>query len=171
MLNLYNADDFLNQKRYVHPTDKKRAGGRKASGLSVRHTFSNGQTLRFKVVDSVRGLKRDEYERIAVVFVTGQAWQFKGWTGGRGSATLKPAAVFADSLGIFVRYDNVGIPGIVKEWKIPVLTISKNKRHYDRSAVNDCWSKMEEFLVRKKPVQMAQWDALAAAEAEAEGGA
>jgi hypothetical protein len=38
-----------------------------------------GSNVEFKVVDNGKKLSAEEWERVVVVFVQGQAWQFKGW--------------------------------------------------------------------------------------------
>lgn len=38
-----------------------------------------GKSVEFKVVDNGKKLTKDEWDRVAVVFVQGPAWQFKGW--------------------------------------------------------------------------------------------
>jgi hypothetical protein len=39
----------------------------------------SGKSIDFKVVDSGHKLTPEEWDRVVVVFVQGQAWQFKGW--------------------------------------------------------------------------------------------
>ena len=38
-----------------------------------------GSNVEFKVVDNGKKLSAEEWERVVVVFVQGQAWQFKRW--------------------------------------------------------------------------------------------
>lgn len=173
MLTLYNAETFLANAKYVESGDLKKKGARKPSSLFISHRFKNGSLIKFRVVDSVRAFKQDEYNRIVCVFAQGQAWQFKGWSFGlKPSRTtrnnkpteISPSDVFSKAMGMYVCYDNVGIPAIVKQWKIPVLTISKSRRHFDRSAFNDCWLKIEEFLLKRKSDKMTLWANLLAEE-------
>eukprot|EP00941_MAST-03F_sp_MAST-3F-sp1_P001988 g1988.t1 len=168
MLTLFNATDFLQHAKYVPSKDKKKAGTRKPTKVWVTHKCKNGVELKFRVVDSVRWMKPNDYKRIVCVVAQGQSWQFKGWKigGKKGKSTnVTPSDVFSKAMGMYVRYDNMIVPEVVKEWKIPVLTISKNRRHFDVSAFNDCWSKIEEFLTKNMTKQLQLWGALYAEEA------
>ena len=68
--------------------------------------------VRLQVIDSVKRVRPEHWDRIVCVFVHGPAWQFKGWRWG------SPAQIFQKALGMYVRYEDVSPPTTVVNWKV-----------------------------------------------------
>lgn len=145
MLTMFNARSFLEDGKFMTSAQAKKSGVKKQRFLRVKHTFDDGKTVQFKVVDVVKSLSTSELNRIAVVIVAGPKWQFKGWRLG------STAKIFARAKGIHLHYDSTVPPGTVKEWKVSSLKLSKNKRHLDGLTYNEFWAMVHKFLQRQRP--------------------
>mmetsp|Transcript_15704 Transcript_15704/g.26176 ORF Transcript_15704/g.26176 Transcript_15704/m.26176 type:complete len:460 (+) Transcript_15704:84-1463(+) len=143
----FNATQFLRDGNFV-PSDECRKRGLKRSpdGQRFSHTCKNGKVVEFKVVDNGRKLTADEWERVVVVFVQGQAWQFKGWL------HSNPVDVFHKALGIHVCLDDGSeVSKNILSWKCQVLKIHKTRRHMDASAFNEFWILVEDYIRMHRP--------------------
>lgn len=143
----FNATQFLRDGNFV-PSDECRKRGLKRSpeGQRFSHTCKNGKVVEFKVVDNGRKLTADEWERVVVVFVQGQAWQFKGWL------HSNPVDVFDKALGIHVCLDDGSeVSKNILSWKCQVLKIHKTRRHMDASAFNEFWILVEDYIRMHRP--------------------
>jgi len=51
-------------------------------------------------------------------------------------------------IGFYVRFedDSVEAAKVVKQWNVKIISISKNKRHQDRTAALEIWERLEEFM-------------------------
>lgn len=145
MLTMYNVRSFLEDATYITSAKAKKSGTKKQRHLRIKHTFKDGKTIHFRVVDMVNMLSSSELKRIAVVVVAGPEWQFKGWRLG------STANIFARVKGIHLHFDSTVPPATVKQWKVASLMLSKNKRHLDNIANNEFWAMVDNFLRRRRP--------------------
>ncbi|TVU45785.1 hypothetical protein EJB05_05287, partial [Eragrostis curvula] len=51
-------------------------------------------------------------------------------------------------IGFYVRFedDSVEAAKVVKQWNVKIISISKNKRHQDRTAALELWERLDEFM-------------------------
>lgn len=95
------------------------------------------------MIDSTTKMSTKDWSRVVAVFVLGQAWQFKDWH------WSSPVELFSNVRGFYLKYDDDALPAEVKSWNVKILTISKSKRHLDKTAALQFWNALDEFLLRK----------------------
>lgn len=70
---------FLAEGRYITP-EQARAEGTKKQGLVVmERSFGKSSPVMYQIVDQAPAAKSHDWERVAAIFVTGAAWQFKDY--------------------------------------------------------------------------------------------
>eukprot|EP00026_Physarum_polycephalum_P002575 Phypoly_transcript_02582.p1 GENE.Phypoly_transcript_02582~~Phypoly_transcript_02582.p1 ORF type:complete len:537 (-),score=134.79 Phypoly_transcript_02582:289-1899(-) len=144
LITMYNAFDFLEHGQYVNSMQRRGETSTKASSVIVTHTpKTKGLPDKFQIVDSTTRMGPKDWSRVVAVFVLGQAWQFKDWQ------WSSPAELFSNVKGFYLRCDDTQAPPEVKSWNVKILTISKTKRHLDKTAALDFWNSLEDFLARK----------------------
>lgn len=114
--------------------------------IKLQRTLPNGRQIMYRVVDNPVKLNEDEWEKVVVVFVTGQAWQFKDWK------WANPVELFQHVLGMHLTMDDRAINPTVLSWNCKLLKVNQSKRHLDAGAVNDFWAGVDDFMKQKKPL-------------------
>jgi hypothetical protein len=140
-----NVKDFLEANTYVPVEEKKKAGGKRQPTQTISLKMASGELQEFLVVDSGKEIKEQDWDRVVAIFVSGQAWQFKG---------LKwpiPVELFHHVLGVHVAMDNIPVGKEVSGWNCKVLKINPFKRHLDGSAVTLFQQFLNSFLKVHKP--------------------
>lgn len=66
-------------RRYVTTEEKKKAGVKKENEVLLQRRKEGSVTVPYRVVENPLKLTNAEWERVVAVFVSGPAWQFKGW--------------------------------------------------------------------------------------------
>eukprot|EP00939_MAST-03C_sp_MAST-3C-sp1_P002067 g2067.t1 len=149
VLNMYNVKSLLGTEgRFVSQDDVRKAGGRKETNLTLKHTFSDGRTVTFRVVDVVNNLSSRDLRSIAVVILDGNQWEFRAPAWKKvGSNT---ANIFSRVKGVHFKFDNMATKNTVKEWKCDVLRLSRMQRYKDRAVRHEFWALVEGFIMRNR---------------------
>lgn len=150
LLTIYNVKEFLEDGVFI-PTDvkMKQMKGPKPECVTVQKKFSKDKDkvmTAYEVRDKPSTLKADDWDRVVAVFVLGKEWQFKDWP------FKDHVEIFNKIIGFFMRFEDDSIESakVVKQWNVKIISISKNKRHQDRAAALEVWSKLEEFIARSR---------------------
>ena len=99
------------------PTDEYRKNGEtKPTKVTFKRSTPNGEVT-YEVYDSVETFHRKDWDRVAVVFTSGQEWQFRGWK------WEKPVDIFHHVVGICLKYHDEPSPGLVNQWKVQQLNV------------------------------------------------
>lgn len=98
LLNMYNAEAFFRDGRFVAPMDaRSAAAGPKPDRVTIVRRDSYGNEARFHVTDNVHLFRnRGDWMKVVAVFAQGPEWQFKGWRWGRSPdrPDITPAEIF-----------------------------------------------------------------------------
>jgi RNA pol II accessory factor, Cdc73 family, C-terminal len=142
----YNAFEFLSEAKWTSIEDRKRSGGKREKEQKVKHTFPNGSTIEFVILDDPRSLNSEEdWQRVVAVFASGVDWQFKDWR------WSNPVELFQRVLGVHLMLDNDKVTVNVQSWSCKVLKINQFKRHLDAGAANVFWDLVQKYLQLNKP--------------------
>lgn len=106
----------------------------------------NDKGVTYHVRDRPEGMGRREWERVVAVFVLGKEWQFKDWP------WKDHVEVLNRVMGVFVRFEDSSMESTaaVRQWNVKFLSLSKHKRHQDRTAAMEFWDKLDVFLRARK---------------------
>ncbi|XP_006650383.1 protein CDC73 homolog [Oryza brachyantha] len=151
LVTIYNVREFLEDGVFVPSEERMRAmkGSGKPDCVMVQkklirgeRTGAGGGATTFEVRDKPASLKPDDWARVVAVFVLGKEWQFKDWP------FKDHVEIFNKVIGFYVRFedDSVEAAKVVKQWNVKIISISKNKRHQDRTAALEVWERLEEFM-------------------------
>lgn len=142
MLNIYNAKDFLEDGVYVAPDVKAKTISKKPELVPLVRKMGRDTPVKYEVRDKPLSLSSKDWERVVAVFVLGKEWQFKDWPFG------DHVEVFSKIMGIFLRFedDSVESAKVVKQWNVKIISLSKHKRHQDRTAVLEFWDALDVFI-------------------------
>lgn len=80
------------------------------------------------------------------VFVLGKEWQFKDWP------FSDSVEIFTKVLGVYLRFDDqsADAAGAALSWNVKVITLSRHKRHQDRTAALKFWDHLDSFLTSRR---------------------
>ncbi|KAJ2467323.1 accessory factor associated with RNA polymerase II [Coemansia sp. RSA 2320] len=146
MLNMYNIKALLLDHQFVESRAVMETAGPKPRELTVEHAMlSTGQTVKFRVVDSVQDFADADWDCLVCVFTQGAAWQFKNWL------WKTPEEVFQNCLGFYPKYQDERLKDSTSSWNISPLNIERSKRHMDRAAIVGLWNNVEQYMARNKP--------------------
>ncbi|PWZ20277.1 hypothetical protein Zm00014a_032811 [Zea mays] len=150
LITIYNVKEFLEDGVFVPSEERMRATkGGKPESVTVQKKLIRteraggaGGAVSFEVRDKPASLKSDDWGRVVAVFVLGKEWQFKDWP------FKDHVEIFNRVIGFYVRFedDSVEAAKVVKQWNVKIISISKNKRHQDRTAALEVWERLEEFM-------------------------
>ncbi|KDN43662.1 CDC73-domain-containing protein [Tilletiaria anomala UBC 951] len=175
MINMFNVKAFLEQGIFIAPDQaRKDAGGIAEPIVTIDHRLgshapSSGggdasgasrgscKQIRFLVVDSQDGIQKlsgsfdanAAWNRVIVVFTTGQTWQFNKYK------HTEPTDLFKNVLGMYVRFNNDQPNENVKNWNVKELLIGRTQRHTDRQIVAFFWRSVETWMHQRKPHLLA----------------
>ncbi|KAJ2157992.1 accessory factor associated with RNA polymerase II [Coemansia sp. RSA 552] len=146
MVNMYNIKKLLQDHEFADGRAIMEQGGLKPRELFVEHTMpTTGQSMRFRVVDSVQDFGDADWNSLVCVFTQGAAWQFKNWI------WKSPEEVFQNCLGLYPKHQDEQPKESTRSWSIQPLNIERTKRHMDRATVAGLWSSIEKYLAQRKP--------------------
>eukprot|EP00948_MAST-09A_sp_MAST-9A-sp1_P000851 g851.t1 len=123
--------------------------------LKVNRISQNG-SMNYMITDTVANLKASDMKRIVAVVTHGKVWEFKRWPKG----WEQPANIFAKACGVCIHYDDAAPPGIVVNWNVHRISLSKveQRRHEDSMATNKFWNCVDDFCALRKPFYLpSQW--------------
>lgn len=157
LINMFNVKRLLEEGTFVDPVEARAAANGISEPIVVishRNPAANNQPTsarggRFLVVDNVDSLQKlaggqDVWQRVVVVFTTGQTWQFKNyyWS--------EPRELFKNVMGVYARWNNEPKNANVRDWPITELMIDRSKRHTDRQVISHFWRSVDSFVSRRK---------------------
>jgi parafibromin len=144
LLRLSNIKSFLEGGRYTAPeymaggalagNGGVGTGGDGASGGSAAGSTANilhlsrslrdidpTRPMRFILVEGTEQFKPEYWNRVAAVFTTGQAWQFKSYKWSR------PEELFRHVLGVYVGWRGDQVPESIRHWGPNVVKFEVDK--------------------------------------------
>ncbi|MCO5566076.1 hypothetical protein L7F22_019752 [Adiantum nelumboides] len=163
LINMFNVKKLLEEGIFVDPVQARTAANGVTEpivAISHRNPATSNQPSsqtssastrggRFLVVDNVDSLQKlaggqDVWQRVVVVFTTGQTWQFKNyyWS--------EPRELFKNVTGVYARWNNEPKNANVRDWPITELVIDRSKRHTDRQVISHFWRAVDSFVSRRK---------------------
>lgn len=148
LITMHNVKKFLEDGVFVPPEVAAReTGGPAPELLSLAHKskLQAGKTLRFVVVENTDKFKPDYWDRLLVVFTTGQAWQFKAYA----QSFSDPRSLFQKTKGVLVRYRDEPSNQAEKDWNIQGIQVDRNSRYNDRVTVSSFWDSVERWIEEK----------------------
>ncbi|KAJ5077257.1 cdc73 domain protein [Anaeramoeba ignava] len=146
IINSTNAQKFLEQGKFVAPEDYIKNGGSIPKFGFIQIVRTRKQTkLHYQLCDDPKKINKRDWDRVVCVITSGAASQLKNFR------WKKPVEIFNEVRGIYFGYEDIKPPILVDSWKVKKLTISKNKRHHDTTAVYDFWKEIDIFIQTKKP--------------------
>ena len=142
-----NCIDFLGG-HYISSEEKRSSGAQRVAEQEFKRPVPGHNPIQYRVLDNPLTLKDEDWENVAAVFATGQAWQFKDWNNKKWS---QPSELFSHVLGLHVMMDDRVVSDTVKSWGVKVLKLNQTKRHLDLGAINDFWKALDTFIKLRKP--------------------
>ncbi|XP_077302844.1 cell division cycle 73 hyrax isoform X2 [Arctopsyche grandis] len=149
LITMYNAKDILQDLKYVTVSEKRTQGATRENEILLqRHKKGkeNASTVPYRIVDNPSRLSPSEWDRVVGVFVSGPAWQFKGWPWD-GS----PVHIFANICAFHLKFDDMPLEPNVSRWAVTVLQVSRIKRHLDRAVLMQFWEILDKHMLKNKP--------------------
>eukprot|EP00249_Psilotum_nudum_P016057 c25638_g1_i2 orf=215-1624(+) len=142
MLNTYNAKDFLEDGVYCPPDQKAKIVLKKPDLVTIQRKMGRDTPVKYEVRDKPTVLSPKDWDRVVAVFVLGKEWQFKDWP------FKSHVEIFDKIMGIFLRFedDSVESAKVVKQWNVKIISLSKHKRHQDKTAVLEFWDRLDAFV-------------------------
>lgn len=143
LLNIYNAKDFLEDGVYVAPDVKAKQMPKKPECVTIQRKIGREKApVAYEIRDKPSALAPNDWERVVAVFVLGKEWQFKDWP------FKGHAEIFNKVMGFHLRFEDDSLESVrtVKQWNVKIISISKHKRHQDKTAALDIWDKLDSFL-------------------------
>ncbi|MCO5548587.1 hypothetical protein L7F22_002047 [Adiantum nelumboides] len=142
LLNMYNAKEFLEDGVYVVADIKSK----KPEVVNFYRKMGRAKPVKYEVRDKPTALSPKDWERVLAVFVLGKEWQFKDWP------FKDHVEIFSKIMGIYLRFedDSVDSAKIVKQWNVKIISLSKHKRHQDRTAALQFWESLENFICARR---------------------
>ncbi|CAL8463246.1 g2780 [Coccomyxa elongata] len=148
-INMLNAKAFLEQGTYTFPQQVAEQGGAKNQVETFGRTIGRAKPVRYVVTNRAPDAKSHDWKRVVAVFVSGAAWQFKGWPfPGAGEGNL--ADTLSRMLGVYVGLKGEIMPENVKKWNVLKVEVPKDNRHRDRPIVQDIYTALDKFLAARQ---------------------
>eukprot|EP00850_Spirogloea_muscicola_P018388 SM000168S02587 [mRNA] locus=s168:51086:54004:- [translate_table: standard] len=158
LITTYNVKGFLEDGTFVQPDVKSL--GKKPELVVLQRKMGRDKHVTYHVRDKPTSLSTKDWERVVAVFVLGKEWQFKDWprdifaesatvhVRGTASQPPTPPEIFSKILGVYVRFDEDSLEAakMVKQWNVKIISLSKHKRHQDRTAVLNFWESLDNAL-------------------------
>lgn len=150
-----NIKSFLESGIYTPPDSSMATSSSSASMLHIVRlipSVDSMRPIRFIIVDSPAQFKPEYWDRVAAVFTTGQAWQFKNYK------WQNPVDLFRHTMGIYAGWRGEQLPESVKGWGRGVMSVSLDKwtpnagpsaRWRDREIVESIWKGIEQNMKSK----------------------
>ncbi|CCG84220.1 protein of unknown function [Taphrina deformans PYCC 5710] len=148
LITMHNVKKFLEDGVFVPPeVAAKETGGPAPELLSLAYKskLQTGKTLRFVVVENTDKFKPDYWDRLLVVFTTGQAWQFKPYA----QSFSDPRSLFHKTKGVLVRYRDEPTNQAERDWNIQGIQVDRQSRYNDRVTVSALWDSIERWMEEK----------------------
>jgi hypothetical protein len=149
LITTLNATDFLQESKYFSIEQKQKEGIVRESNVFLKRKMEGTEKRYFTymITDNPAKFTAQDWNRVVAVFVTGQAWQFKGWPEGYSD----PVKLFQKVSGVHLTWDDRPMNPTVSSWNCKILKINQFKRHLDAGAVNEFWAALDKFVYLNKP--------------------
>jgi len=149
LITTLNATDFLQKSNYISIEQKQKEGTVRESSVILQRKMEGTEKRYFTymITDNPAKFTAQDWNRVVAVFVTGQAWQFKGWPEGYSD----PVKLFQKVSGVHLTWDDRPMNPTVSSWNCKILKINQFKRHLDAGAVNEFWAALDKFVYLNKP--------------------
>lgn len=147
LVQMANVYELLHNGAFVEPAEKKRKDREDKRDplkeVEIEHAakLNPSKNAKYRVIDDVKLLKKEDWARVVAVFATGAQWQFTGWPFRGG-----PAEIFDKICAFHLHYDDEPLNANIKQWKVHRLAVSKTKRYQDRMVIMDFWRILTEFI-------------------------
>ena len=149
LITTLNVTDFLQKSNYISIEQKQKEGSVRESSVYLQRKMegTDRKYFTYMITDNPAKFTSNEWNRVVAVFVTGQAWQFKGWPEGYSD----PVKLFQKVSGVHLTWDDRPMNTTVSSWNCKILKINQFKRHLDAGAVNEFWAALDKFVYLNKP--------------------
>ncbi|BFI25005.1 parafibromin [Marchantia polymorpha subsp. ruderalis] len=146
MLNTYNAKEFFEDGVYVAPDVKAKSLTKKPEDVVIYRKMGRDHPVKYEIRDKPSVFSKKDWERVVAIFVLGKEWQFKDWP------FKDHVEIFNQILGIFLRFEDDSVESAqkVKQWNVRILSLSKHKRHQDRTAALAFWDSLDKSVKSRK---------------------
>jgi parafibromin len=144
LITMFNARQFLQDMVFVSSDGSFEREEEKPHEITFTREMSNHESADYAILDSVEQLRPNDWDRVVCAFVTGAAWQFKGWV------WSKPFDIFQHVKGFHLKYSIDHKPDTIMSWNITTIDIHPHKRHMDKAIVLDFWNQVDAFVLSKK---------------------
>ncbi|KAI6186893.1 Parafibromin [Aphelenchoides besseyi] len=144
LITMYNAEDILQDLRYVSTEERKKTKRREYE-LVIHRNKGNNKTAAYQVIDDPRKLRDEDWDRIVAVFVQGPSWQFKGW-----KYNQQPTEIFSKMCAFHLKFKEQPLDKNVEKWSVTRLELSQTQRHLDRAVLHKFWEKLDMFMTKNK---------------------
>lgn len=114
--------------------------------MSVEKAIGEHGVVRFKVVDSIKRFRTEDWERVVAVFTMGPTWQFKDWKIWKSD----PALIFANCQGLHLYFDDAKLAPHLMTWNVLLCPLKKQTRSQDGIEQHRVWSAIQKFAQTKK---------------------
>lgn len=111
--------------------------------------YFQGELVRYRVIDNVKRLKPEEWERVAAVFAMGPQWQFKGWPHGG-----DPAVIFHEVCAFHLHFKDSAPSKELRNLQVHMLALPQHERHSDCGVLKEFWKKLDHHIA-VRPKQFA----------------
>ncbi|KAH8304436.1 hypothetical protein KR059_009653 [Drosophila kikkawai] len=145
LITLHNVKQLLQEMRFVSVDQVRKLGFQSAEEVVLeRHV--QGQLVRYRVIDNVKRLKSEEWQRVAAVFALGPQWQFKGWPHGG-----DPAPIFHEVCAFHLHFKDTAPSKELSNLPVHMLALPQHERHLDCGILKEFWKKLDHHIaVRAK---------------------
>jgi len=146
LITMLNAKDLLQDMKYIPVEAKRTQGGKRETEILIQRGKEGGLTVPYRVTDNPGKLTQQEWDRVVAVFAMGPCWQFKGWP-----YHGNPVEIFNRICAFHIKYDEAKLDPNIAKWSVHVISLSRVRRHLDRAAFQQCWERLDRFMLFNKP--------------------
>ncbi|CAI8022874.1 Parafibromin [Geodia barretti] len=150
LITMLNVKTLLEEYKFLPSEEMKRLGVKRQMDMVIQrrkpHPTQPGQTVSipYRVTDSPMRLKPPEWKQVVAVFVSGPAWQFKGWPGLTSDGS--PVNIFSKIKAFHLRFEESRMDPNIQKWDVHLVQISQNRRHLDKQSVMRYWETLDRFI-------------------------
>lgn len=141
---MYNAKMFLEEGKFIRAEEVMKAGKEKKKLDVVFRKMAGDRIVAYKLIDDPTSLPPADWDRVAAVFVTGQAWQFNRWK------HSDPVELFQHVLATHLTLEGRPVDPKVLSWNCKVLKVDEFKDYTSAGAASQFWLHLDDFILRHK---------------------
>ncbi|KAH8938578.1 hypothetical protein BDL97_16G091600 [Sphagnum fallax] len=146
LINTYNVKEFLEDGTYVAPDVKAKTLSKRPENVLIQRKMGRHRPVTYEVQDKPASMPSKDWDRVVAVFVLGKDWQFKDWP------FKDHVEIFIKLMGVFLRFedDSVESAKAAMQWNVKIISLSKHKRHKDKTAVLEFWDGLDASIRSRK---------------------